>query len=610
MTGKKNRIFRWVVCICLVICLLFGTGCGRKHNDETPETVLPSVSVDATEAPTETGPRELSVSELLQAVKTLKDDLKTVLDSIKEEELRQAETKLVDIEQNVQTVRDSLDATLHNLGDSAPAIRNKLEDIQKMLNLVEMVSGKLLRPIIGQLKDYPASGIRVGDGMNTQWMIRYLDFLETLIPDFEEILDCAGTVDLSLVDDDGQIGNYLETAQELLDIYREDQSAISWLKTVLGEQGDRLYLIAPQNTAETRASGGFPGAMGLIRITDGILTLGTFDEVYSVLAMGTPQAIRLTLEERRLFNDYLSGMGAPRDADLCPDFERVAEIWAAGYEQKNGEALDGIISMTPHLMQRILAALDSEIQLPDGKILNGENSTRILQYDIYMNYHNKNNAGKGIHPDRLFDEAAQKTMAVMIDGMSSVNLIRYLSVAKESFEDRTLMLWMADESEQEFITKMGWGGSLNKDPEKPQAGIYFNCTKSSKMGIFLGMEVKMGERIENNDGSYSYPIAVTFSNCMTKEEWKNSDRYITGSLDGIQGAAYFFAPAGGKVSDFEVDGLKVHDETYEGLELGFISWMMIRRDKPITVTYTVTTAPGVETQLEFSKTPTLQDYIR
>ena len=608
MSGKNNTLARGTACVCLAVCLLLGTGCGKQNGPEPTEEV--TVPTEIVEIPTETQPKELSVTELMQAVLALKDDLETVLDSMKEEDLQQAESLLDGIGRNTQMVRASLNATIQNLGDSAPSIQKKLEEIQKILNLVDLVSEKLLVPAIGQLKAYPTSEIRVNDGMNTRWLVRYLDFLETLIPDFENILAYAQDVDLSLVDEDGEISAYLKTADELLEIYRADESVLTWLKTVLGANGDRVYLIAPQNSAEIRASGGFPGAMGTIRIKDGVLTLGRFRPVYDVLTIGVPRGVRLTVEEQRLFSNYLSGMNAPRDADLCPDFERVAGIWAAGYEQENKEALSGIISMTPHLMQRVLEALDSEIQLIDGRTLNGENATKVLQYDIYMSYYGRATFEQGVHPEDLFNEAAQKTMAAMIDGMSASNIIRYLSVAKTSLEDRTLMFWMNDEAEQETVLNMDWGGSLNKDPEKPQAGVYFNCTLSSKMGIFLVMDTEMGERTQNGDGSYSYPITVTFSNCMTSQEWKNASQYITGGKDGIQGAAYFFAPAGGTVSDFQVNGLTVRRETYGELELGFLAWMMVRRDKPITVTYTVTTAPGGEMPLEFSKTPTLQGLIK
>lgn len=600
MSGKKS-----ILRACLAVCLL-GTvllGCAREQTQ--PEaSEMPTENVEIT---VETKPRELSVTDLMKAVFTLKDDLESAVELIKEDELDAAAESLAKVQDNTQTVRESLNATVQNLGESAPSLRKELENIQRVLNLVDLAVEKLLLPTIEQMKEYPAAKIAVGDGISTHGLIAYLDYAESLIPDIEEVLACAKAVDLSLWDSDGEIGGYLETADELLDIYRADNTVFDWAKTILGADGDRLYLIVAQNSAEIRASGGFPGSMGTVRIKDGVLTLGKFRSVYQMLSMDVPKGIRLSVEEQRLFS-YLSGMAAPRDADFCPDFARVGEIWAAGYETKNKETLSGIISMTPHMVQRILAAMDTQIELFDGSVMNGENATEVLQYDIYFKYSSKNTSSKSnVSMDDLFADAAQKTMEEIVENVSLPMLLKCLSIAKDSFADRTMMMWMNDASEQAMVEQMGWSGSLNKDPQNPQAGVYFSCNIPSKMGIFVDIDTQMGERVQNEDGSYTYPVTVTLTNTMTKAELEKADYYITGGLGGsIRGAAYFFAPAGGTVTDFTSNrGLFVQQAVYQDLQLGFINWITIRPDESVTITYFVTTAPNVETPLVFSQTPTV-----
>ena len=304
-------------------------------------------------------------------------------------------------------------------------------------------------------------------------------------------------------------------------------------------------------------------------------------------------------------------MKAPRDADYCPDFERVAYIWALGYEDKQKEAVDGVISLTPCIVQRLLAVMGSQIELFDGTVLNGENATKVLQYDLYYKYFGtkkiKDNAQIA---DEIFADAAKKLMRMLTDDLELSYLQGLLSVVRQSFADRTMMLWMNDEKQQDLIRQLGWHGGLNADPENPQAGVYYSCTIPSKMGWFLVMDTQIGERTGNEDGSYTYPVTVTFSNAITTEEiWAASD-YITGGKDGdIIGSAYFFAPAGGTASDFSVsNGKTVKMEEYHDLQLGYMLKFRIKPNKQVTVTYLVTTAPGVEKLLSFSKTPTVQEY--
>ena len=172
------------------------------------------------------------------------------------------------------------------------------------------------------------------------------------------------------------------------------------------------------------------------------------------------------------------------------------------------------------------------------------------------------------------------------------------------------MLWMKDETEQGLIREFGWNGGLNSDPEKPKAGVYVNCIIASKMGTFLEMDTNAGERTLNSDGSYTYPVTVTFRNSMTKEEVNRASTYITGGSSGnFLGSAYFFAPAGGTIDHVSSDSaISVRKETYHDLQLGFLQSLYITPGSSLTITYDVTTAPGVEAELTFSKTPTIQGY--
>ena len=51
-------------------------------------------------------------------------------------------------------------------------------------------------------------------------------------------------------------------------------TALQLLPTMLGSDGQRNYLLVFQNNAEVRATGGLPGAVTLLRVRDGELTLG------------------------------------------------------------------------------------------------------------------------------------------------------------------------------------------------------------------------------------------------------------------------------------------------------------------------------------------------
>ena len=603
MKKKTKQFILILVCAGIVLgalCLL----CFRKA---TP-TNDPNSTGTTSESTTSETEKSLSISELIDAVKSIKSILGSSLSDIKGNRLDSAREKLQSVPQHTQAIRTSIDQTVQKFHGSVPFLQKKIDTVLELLDAADTVIENIALPAIDLLQAHPVSELHVDDGINTRQLCAYLDFIDTIMPDVESLIALANSIDFSWIDTEGEISGYLDTANSLLELYHADEAIISKMRSMLGEESDRTYLLAAQNSSEIRASGGFPGSVGVVRIQDGILTLDDFEPVNDILSAYTSSAVRITPEEYKLFG-YMSGMHTPRDADLCPDFERVAFIWADGYKVMNRETLDGVIAMTPHIVQRLLKAADQEITLSDGSVLNGENATKALQYDLYFKYFSKNYPYSGREiTNELFSESAKKTMDMFMNNMRISSMLSYLTIVKESFADRTLMVWMVNEAEQALIENLGWNGGLNTDPEKPQAGIYYNCTVASKLGWFFLMDTQMGERYRNEDGSYSYPVTVTFTNDITQEEIAIARPYISGIYRGtLQGSAYFFAPAGGSVSNFESDQkISIKTETYHDLELGFVRLFQIKPGESVTVTYTVTTAPGVETPLSFSKTPTAQ----
>lgn len=556
---------------------------------------------------TEPAQQTVSLAEVMQGIASLKDDMKAILLDMKNNDWQSAIEKADQISVNIKASQGLVHSTRKLLGDNF-LMRDQLNNIQNILDLADIGVRKLLKPLFAQLQSNPIDQLHADEGINTKWIGSYLAFAESIMPEVEVFLVLAENTDLSLIDSEGKLSGYFDQVKPFLELYHEYKDALPLLQTLLGVEEDRLYLVAAQNSTEIRASGGFPGSMGTIRITNGVLKMQDFKSVYDVLATYTPKKANVTAKENKLFH---SGLEAPRDADYCPDFERVAYIWALGYEDEQKEAVDGVISLTPCIVQRLLAVMGSQIELFDGTVLNGENATKVLQYDLYYKYFGtkkiKNNDQIA---DEIFADAAKKLMRMLTDDLELAYIPGFLSVARQSFADRTLMLWMNDEKQQDMIRQLGWHGGLNADPENPQAGVYYSCTIPSKMGWFLVMDTQIGEKTKNEDGSYTYPVTATFSNAITADEINAASVYITGGKDGtIIGSAYFFAPAGGSVSDFySSNGKTVKTDVYHDLQLGYMLKFRIKPNQTVTVTYYVTTAPGVETPLTFSKTPTVQDY--
>lgn len=475
-----------------------------------------------------------------------------------------------------------------------------------LAGLLQEASQDVIDPLLGQLEEYPLDLLKTEEGFNVRIMSGYLDFLDGFIPDLQNLTSAVGEADLGALDAGGMLTSFLNQFDELVVTYEENKELIPLIRTIFGDGSDRFYVVAPQNTTEIRAGGGFPGSIGSLRVEDGILKIGEFSRVYDNFGYAVPTSVAVTDDEYRIFGEEMTRSW---DATYCPDFERAGEIWAATYGNRNRVKVDGVISMTPAVIQDLLSVYGA-VTLSDGTELDGTNATRILQHDLYYSYHGRENYQSDEVLDTLFAETAKLTMAKMVSGFSVKQLTQLLEIFKEDVAKRTIMLWFDDDQEQQLCSDLGCSGGLSKDPANPVAGVYFNGVVASKMGWFVNIDIECGESRANGDGSSSYDVQVTYSNCITDEEYYAGSGYITGGIGkGIHGNVHLFAPMGGTISDIHTNtGITLREDEYAGLQLFYASYIVIEPDEPLVVTYTVTTSPRALTPLEFSVTPTMQDY--
>ena len=550
-------------------------------------------------------------SEVRESASVLKSDVKKVAACLSKQDPDGADKAISDMEKDAQTLKTYLESKPAQLAGKLPRYKEQIDSASDLIDLLLDASDKLLKPLSAQIRAYPLDSLKTEDGgIKVAVLSSYISFAEEKMPYVEQLADGLESADLGAFDSGGKIKSYVGKLKTAMEYYERAEKYLPLIKAFIGSGEDRLYLFAAQNSSEIRSSGGFPGSVGTIRIKDGVLKLEEFKPINRVIVAYSTAESAITQQEINMFGTWIL---APRDADFCPDYERVAELWAIGYKNMNGESVDGVISATPVIIQRILA-LTGEIVLSDGSVLNGENAIKELEYNMYYRYFGAGSNSKegNAASDALFAEAAQKTMDALIGGLDISKIKDYFDLVEDCAADRTLMLWFADETEQETSRAVGLNCSLNRDSTKPEAGIYFALTNPGRMGWFLDMNVEIEETETHEDGSKTYAITLTMSNTMTQEEYNAASRYIsgTGYRGVVTGYLYLFAPAGGSVGEVTSYGttLYFYETEYRGLQVRFNQRIFINRGDTISFTYTVTTAPGEQAPLGLSMTPTLQDY--
>lgn len=546
------------------------------------------------------------ISALKQQAVVLKADLKNVLSALKAQDADSTFAACDELDIALDNINATLDKPLWKMVYKVPKFKGYIDSVEKLLSLVDEASNDIARPTAAVFEEYPLSELKVDDGFNITIINAYLSLLEDIEPKIDDIVYSMNQVNLPM-GLNSMISDYSAQIASMTGSYDNLKEFLPLFKTFIGDGSDRTYLLAAQNSSEIRASGGFPGSVGTIRIRDGILKIGEFSSVYNVLATYTPSAAGITDDELELFGSWMNG---PRDACFDPDFERVAYIWALAYEQKNSEHVNGVVSLTPAIIQGMLEYIGN-VTLSDGTELTSDNATKVLQYDLYYKYLNANaSSTAGDYVDDLFAETAKATMAKLVSDFDVKKAGDYYKVFSDGAKNRTVMMWMEDEEEQELVKNAGCSGGLNEDPENPETGVYFSFSDPCKLGWFLDIDTEISEPVVNEDGTRTYDVTATYGNVLSNADKVNAGTYILGSYGGtITGYIHIFAPAGGTISDIKAsNGGRMYLGSYHDLDVAYMFGNSIAPGSQITVTYKVTTAAGVTTPLGVNSTPTLQKY--
>lgn len=546
---------------------------------------------------------------MLSEANTLKTDLKAVMTGVKERDVESAQNATLKLDNTVRKLDRTLSSPVWKAVSHAPFAGKYVKSVNTLVSVAEDASDNILKPALDVMDEYPLEGLKVGDGFSVSTINAYLNLLEDIEPRIESMTTKMQTVKLPLGKTE-MLSEYTQMLTKLTAAYKENGEYLPLFRAFLGDGSDKLYLLAAQNSAEIRASGGFPGSMGTIRIEDGVLTIDDFKTVYDMISVNPPTEAHITDTEYLLFSGSLD---YARDACYIPDFERVGEIWALAYESKNDEHIDGVISLTPVIIQKVLAYTGA-VTLSDGTELNGDNATQMLQKDFYYKYLSSNSSYKisnaNDYVDSLFAETAKIVMGKLVDDFDINRIADYSKIFTDGGKDRTILMWMEDETAESYVKAAGCSGALNDDPYNPEAGVFFSGANGSKLGWFVSLDTQIGDVTVNDDGSRTYDVTVTVSNDITRDDMYRAGNYIIGNYNGqVESYLHLFAPAGGTISDFETsNSMTMNMDEYHGLEVAYNVEFMLAPSNPVTVTYKVTTAPGVSTPLKISQTPTLQSY--
>jgi hypothetical protein len=315
-------------------------------------------------------------------------------------------------------------------------------------------------------------------------------------------------------------------------------SAGGEFKDVLGATQDKRYLLVFQNNSELRASGGFLGSYALVDIRNGkIINLevpagGSYDTEGGMnVRVVAPKPLWLV---NPLWHFW--------DANWWADWPTTAKNLMWFYEKSDGPTVDGVISVTPTVIERLLE-ITGPIDLTKeyGLTIDSNNFWDTVQKTVEQKNLAKTNPEAVIgvptssvaiktdlpikqgletnvdnKPKKIIGDLMAKIMEILPKKLNKDNLVNILALFETSLEEKQILFYFTDPKAQAEMAKRNWAGEI-KDTDRDYLMVVDTNIAGQKS------DRKMVEKIEHSsevalDGSIINTVKITRTHTGVKNE--------------------------------------------------------------------------------------------
>jgi hypothetical protein len=258
----------------------------------------------------------------------------------------------------------------------------------------------------------------------------------------------------------GFVGHGVKQAQDALlgldkDLVRGGDLALA-LHGVLGGGGPRKVLVALENNAELRATGGLISTFATGTASDGHLDLGHFRDVEGISASPS-RAVKVAAPPAYTahYGPYLANSTLWKNVNLDPDVPTTSQVLSEIAALTARFQPDVVVLLDVPAMADIIGAT-GPITLDTGRRLNKNELTKALLVDAYGGAANTLKA-QNARRHRL-EDAATRSLHRLTSARASLKLVRTLAHLAAG---RHLTLWSARPTEEAALESAGVAGSVS-----------------------------------------------------------------------------------------------------------------------------------------------------
>lgn len=375
-------------------------------------------------------------------------------------------------------------------------------------------------------------------------------------------------------------------------------NVVRMMPDLLGVRGTRHYLVAFQNNAEFRTTGGIPGGFSELTVTNGHMSLGPKLTGADVGYLSSP-VLPLTGEENALFTPIMGEY--TMDVTMTPDFPRAAQLLGAFYSRKFGYRVDGVISVDPVVLSGILKG-SGPVTLSDGTVLTSANAVQQLLNTTYLN--NQTNYQS---QENHFSAAAHDVFDALVHGRGDAGTA--LRGVFDGVNQGRAMVWFADPKQQAGLLEAPVTKQLTRAVTyRPDVGVYLNDATSTKLDYYVASTSSVTSQ-SCRSGQQVLKVTTTLVSYVPPGLPAYSPFFVGPLVTQTPGdlliSVFGYGPYGGSVVSSTYDGRRGSPKvaTHDGHPV-VARTVLLPRGGSLTLTFTFQTAKGATGDPILRATPT------
>ena len=257
---------------------------------------------------------------------------------------------------------------------------------------------------------------------------------------------------------------------------------------VLGGNGARKYLFLFQNNQEMRPTGGFIGSYAILDISHGRVRKFFIDGIFNPDGQLKENIVPPVPIQK------ISAGWSLHDSNWFPDFPVSAEKAIRFYERTGGPTVDGVITMTPTVLKKLLK-VTGPIELSEyGITINEENFSEKIQYETEVGYDKELN-----QPKKILADLAPKILDKIFNQGNLSNVAETMNIILESLSEKHILIYSKNWEIEKSLSENGWTGEILKTKKDYLSVINTNINGFKTDGV---VEEKISHSAEiKEDGS-------------------------------------------------------------------------------------------------------------